>query len=239
VTDVAHIVIAGRGRNALGTAVMTRVLEDLAAAGAAPLLLSGAPGAFSAGLDLREVTSLSPADLRAYIVLFERLVATVYQHPAPTVALINGHAIAGGCVMALCCDVRVAAADPAIKIGLNEVTNGVVFPPRTLAVVRAQLPPVRQREILLGADVHAPERARALGLVDEVAADAEAVARAHLERLAQKPRAAYAWVKRDLRGSAPTDLASDAALEAYLDGAAPIWCGAELKQRVAQLLGKA
>jgi enoyl-CoA hydratase/carnithine racemase len=235
-TGAVEIVLEGPGRNALGTALMTRTIAAIEAARGRPLLVTGAGAAFSAGLDLREVAALAPDGMATFLTLLERLFTTLYQHPAPTVALVNGHAIAGGCVLALCCDARVAVADPTAKIGLNETALGVLFPPRTLAIVRARVPARHQDEVLLGAGLYPPERARSLGLVDEVAADAPAAARATLAALAGHPAAAYSRLKRALRGGAPADLASDAVLAAYLDDAVPIWTGDEVRRRIAAVL---
>ena len=232
------IVIEGKGKNALGTALLGRLLEQITAAAGEPLLLRGAGGAFSAGLDLKEVASLSPAGMTEYLKLLELVFSTLYQYPAPTVALVNGHAIAGGCILALCCDARIAAADPSIMIGVNEVALGVVFPPRTLAIVRARLPPKFTDEVLLGGGLYPPEAAKVVGLVDEVSTDAESLARRRLAALAAHPRAAYAQVKRSLRGAAPADLASDAAIDRYVAESIPLWTSPELKARIAAVLSK-
>src|SRR5215813_9319973 len=124
---MVDIVLEGKGRNALNFRLLNDILEKVLAAGGEPLLVRGGDGtgAFSAGLDLREVASLSTSQMADFIRLLEEVFTTLYLHPAPTVALVNGHAIAGGCVLALCCDYRVAPAEPSIKIGLNEVAVGV------------------------------------------------------------------------------------------------------------------
>ena len=67
-----------------------------------------------------------------FLRALERTMAAWYVHPAPVVACLNGHAIAGGCVLALCADFRIAQASPKTKIGLNEVALGVEFPPHVL-----------------------------------------------------------------------------------------------------------
>jgi enoyl-CoA hydratase len=232
-----EIILEGKGKNALGSAMMHGLLDDIAAAAGQPLLLRGAGGAFSAGLDLKEVASLAPDQMSVFLHLLENVFTTLYQHPAPTVALVNGHAIAGGCVLAMCCDVRVAAADPSIKIGLNEVALGVVFPPRTLAIVRSRLSPRHADEVLLGAGLYAPDAARTVGFVDEVSADAEPLARHKLEALSAHPRPAYVAVKRAVHGGAPEDLASEDELERYLAESVPLWTGDALKAKIAALLG--
>jgi enoyl-CoA hydratase len=237
---MVDIVLEGKGRNALNLRLMNDILEKVHAARGEPLLVRGGDGtgAFSAGLDLREVASLSTDEMAGFIRLLEQLFTTLYLHPAPTVALVNGHAIAGGCVLALCCDYRVAPPDPSIKIGLNEVAIGVVFPPRTLAIVTSRLPPRYQDEVILGGALYAPEPARSRGLVDEIAADGLDAARKRLAALAAHPRAAYTMTKRDLRGEGPESLATDARVERYIGEAVPIWTGADLKARIAAILGK-
>ena len=236
---MVDIVLEGKGRNALNTKLLSDILARLQAAHGEPLLVRGADGtgAFSAGLDLREVASLSAGQMAEFIRLLEDVFTTLYLHPAPTVALVNGHAIAGGCVLALCCDYRIAPPDASIKIGLNETAIGVVFPPRTLAIVTSRLPPRYQDEVLLGGGLYAPEPAKSRGLVDEIAADALDAARKKLAALSAHPRAAYTMVKRDLRGDGPESLATDARVERYIAEAVPIWTGTDLKTRVAAILG--
>src|SRR5574342_806150 len=123
-------------KNATSTATREALARDRAAAGNAPTLLTGAGNVFSAGLDLEEVASLDAARARRLLDALEGVVEALFLHPAPTVALVNGHAIAGGCVLALCCDHRVAPHVPGVRIGLNEVALGLEFPPRTLAMIR-------------------------------------------------------------------------------------------------------
>ncbi|MDB4931354.1 MAG: Enoyl-CoA hydratase, partial [Myxococcaceae bacterium] len=177
------IVIEGAGRNALGTPVLTALRDALRAAGDEPVLLRGAGGAFSAGLNLKELATLDEPAMERFLSLLEETFEALYLHPAPVVALVEGHAIAGGTVLALCCDWRVAAADERARLGLNEVALGLQFPPKTWAIVNARLPATTREQVLLGAGLHPPSEALRLGLLDEVTADAEARARAVLAAL--------------------------------------------------------
>jgi enoyl-CoA hydratase len=229
---MVEITMNGPAKNALGTETMTWLLERLADAKGAPVLLTGSGDAFSAGLNLKEVAALDEEGMSRYLRLLERCMSAYYLHPAPIVALLNGHAIAGGCVLALACDYRVATSDPRVRIGLNEVALGVPFPPRVLHVVRDRVPRAFQTAVLLGAELFSPEDALRCGLVDEVSADAGATARARLAKLAKHPADAYAATKRALRGSADTDLASDQAEAFWIRESAPSWSSTELKQRV-------
>ncbi|MBV9947010.1 MAG: enoyl-CoA hydratase/isomerase family protein, partial [Myxococcales bacterium] len=192
--------------------------------------------AFSAGLHLKEVAALGENDAESFLRLLEECMSALYLYPGPTAAAVNGHAVAGGCVLALCCDHRVATSAPAVKIGVNEVAIGLRFPPRVLAIVRSRVPRGHRERVLLGGELFAPAEARELGLVDEVGADPSALARRRLEHLASHPPDAYARTKRDLRGATPEDLASDAALERWLAESLPGWTSSEMKARIARVL---
>jgi enoyl-CoA hydratase/carnithine racemase len=198
-----ELVLSSPGKNALSSSVLGALVRDLRAARDEPVLLTGAGDVFSAGLDLREVAALGgPEDARRLLAVLEDAVEALFTHPAPTVALVNGHAIAGGCVLALCCDFRVAPPDPRARIGLNEVALGLAFPPKTFAMVRARLGAAAAERVVLGAELLDPEGARAAGLLDAVERDARAAALARLALLGSHPREAYARAKARLRDGA-------------------------------------
>lgn len=233
-----EITLAGPGKNALGTQTMTELEARLRDAAGQPLLLTGEGDAFSAGLNLKEVASLDDRGMLAFLEQLERVMTALYQHAAPSVALVNGHAIAGGCILALCCDRRVVAANPKIKIGINEVALGVEFPPRTFEIVRRRIPARHHEETILGAGLFDPSTALRLGLVDEIADDAASVARARLTALASNPASSYAATKRALRGATPADLVSDADQARLLSEAVPAWTSPAIKARLAKVLAR-
>lgn len=216
-------------KNALGTETMRWLLEAIEAAGEAPILLTGSGDAFSAGLDLKEVASVDRAGMVGYLDLLDRLMTRLFTHPAPTVAAINGHAIAGGCVLVLCCDHRIAGADPKIRIGLNEVALGLPFPPRILEIARRRVPPHHLEEVVLEAGLHAPERALHLGLVDALADDPVQAAGAWLTRVAALPRLAYAATKAAVRGDLHL---APAEVERFDDAYLAIWLSEDVRARV-------
>lgn len=228
-----ELVMEGPGKNALGSALMDTLLQGLEQANGEPVLLTGAGDAFSAGLNLKEVHALDAPGMETFLRRLEALVSALYTYPGPTVAWVNGHAIAGGCILALCCDHRVVRAEPGLRMGLNEVALGLRFPPGILRLVRARVAPSHLTEVLLGAGLHGPDDARRLGLVDEVAA-APQVARQRLAALAAHPDQAYAATKHALRGSLVGAPGDDEALHALL----PSWTSDELKARIAGVLRK-
>lgn len=227
------ILLSGPGKNSLSTVLMESTLAAVRAAGDAPLLLTGAGDAFSAGLNLKEVVALDAPGMGRFLGVLEELVGALYDHPGPTVAWVNGHAIAGGCVLALCCDLRVVTAREGVRVGLNEVALGLEFPPRTFAMVRARLTgPALARVVLEGA-LHGAEEAKALGLVDTIGEEADA--RACLEKLAAHPREAYRYAKRVTRPR--LDVAAEEA-RTFREEVVPRWASPEVKERLRSALVK-
>ena len=225
--------LEGPGKNSLSTELMQRMLASVREAGDAPLFVTGEGDAFSAGLNLKEIASLDVGGLAKFLGVLEDLVQALYEHPGPTVAWVNGHAIAGGCVMALCCDVRVMTARAGVRIGLNEVALGLQFPPRTYRMCADRVPAASLARVLLEAELYLAPEAIALGLVDVMGEEVDA--RARLEKLASHPRAAYAAAKRAVRGSLAVPVAEQ---RRFVSEVIPTWAAPELKARLRAVLDK-
>jgi enoyl-CoA hydratase/carnithine racemase len=190
------------------------VREQLASAEPGAVVLIGRDRFFSAGMDLKAAPQLSPTEQRRTVDGINRLFLGWYSFPRPVVAAMNGHAVAGGLILALCADHRVCATEG--RFGLTELRAGLPYPLAASSVVRAELSPLAARRLVLGASLVEPEEALALGVVDELRPPDEVLPRA-LEVAAERaalPRASYGLVKRQLRG-APID-----ALERALSGGA-------------------
>ncbi len=233
---MVEIVLDGPGKNALGTQLLVSTREALDAAGGRPVLLRGEGDSFSAGLDLREVASLDPKGMTRFLGDLAALLATLWRYPGPTVAAVNGHAIAGGCLVALACDVAVGTSAPKARIGLNEGALDLRFPPTVLRMVRARLTPSAASEVLLGAGLHTPADALRLGLVDRLAEDPVAVAREILAVRAALPSGAYAATKASLRTGVFEESPEDA--HRFLADVIPVWTGDALRARLAAFLGR-
>ncbi|CAN5603363.1 enoyl-CoA hydratase/isomerase family protein [soil metagenome] len=224
------------GKNALSLASMEALLEGIARAKGEPLLVSGAGDAFSAGLNLKEVSSIDRAGMRRFLDTLDRLVEALYLYPAPTVAHVNGHAIAGGCVIALCCDESIAEDDPKIRIGLNETALGLPFPPKILAMVQRAVRPAALERVVLGAELFDPTEAARLGLVDMVAKDSRKLAEERLALLASHPREIYRHTKLALRHG--TFDVGDAQRD-FEERLEPAWTGEEVRGRIRARLARA
>ncbi|WP_394832369.1 enoyl-CoA hydratase/isomerase family protein [Pendulispora rubella] len=229
---IFEIKLAHPAKNALDSTLMAYLLEQLREAAGRPVLITGSDNAFSAGLNLKTVSRFDGPAMRMFLDRLEHFMAAVYLYPGPVAAAINGHAIAGGCVLALCCDYRVALADPKIKIGLNEVALGVRFPPRIHTIVSRRVPPQHHERVILGAELFDPITAFELGLLDAVSEDPLQNARDRLTTWGALPQDAYSATKRDLRGRGETDLCPEAEHKKRLDEAVEAWITDDVKNRM-------
>jgi enoyl-CoA hydratase len=160
------------------------------------------------------LVDLDRATMTTFIGRFGEVMLRVFSCPKPIVAAINGHAIAGGCVLGLQCDWRVMSAGD-FKIGLNETQLGIGLPSSVLEPLRAAVGPASLVPIAFEGKLFSPADALALGLVHEVVdADAlEARARARAQSLASVPATAVAQVKLGLRRPAIEAIRARAAEE--------------------------
>lgn len=221
--EVAVVRLEGGRANAMSAALLdalARAVDQVTVSDARAMVITGQGRAFSAGLALPDLIDLDRAALAAFMDDFATAMRRVLECPMPVVAAINGHAIAGGCVLALMCDARLIAAEGA-TIGLNEVALGIGLPAVVVEPLRARVPPTAWTTIALAGALLSAEDARRAGLVDDVVApgDLEARALARAAELGAAPRAAYAQVKRALlRPAIETITRVDAAeREAWLD----------------------
>jgi enoyl-CoA hydratase len=187
-------------------ALDVETLEEIVAAAGplladppAALVLAGRPGFFSAGLDLKAIPGYGPDEYRRLVEGVNRMALGVYALRCPVVCAITGHAIAGGFVLAMSGDQRIAASEG--RYGLTEAKVGVPFPQAAIGVVQAELSPSAVRALALSGRLVDAETCRRLGAFDEVVAP-EAVLDRSLDvarELAALNRETYGLIKRQLR----------------------------------------
>ncbi len=190
---------------------ISAALEQVARRPPDALVIAGRPGCFSAGADLKAVPAYGPKDQRAMVRAINRMAIAAYGLRCPVLAAVTGHAIAGGMVLALCADYRVASSEG--RYGLTEVQVGVPYPQAAIAVVRSELAPSAARSLALTGRLTGAEECARLGLFDEVLAPDRVLDRS-LEvaaELAALPTDTYVRTKLGLRGA--TIVAMPAAAE--------------------------
>jgi enoyl-CoA hydratase/carnithine racemase len=171
IDDVAVVTMTSNKVNALDDdffSDLQAAIADLQSAPPLPIVLTGRGGCFSAGLNLLELYEFDRTTLAAFVDRLSETVLAWFSLPRPTIAAVNGHAIAGGCVIALACDLRIGVDSNDAKIGLNEVQVGIPFPGVPFEIARHALSPERLREVMLTGALYTPEEARTRGLVDEI-----------------------------------------------------------------------
>jgi enoyl-CoA hydratase len=179
---------------------LVAALDGLAADEPAAVVITGRPGFFSAGVDLKAVPGYGPDEQRRMVSGINRMVLAAYGMSCPVIAAVTGHAIAGGLVLALCADLRIASLEG--RYGLTEIRVGVPYPQAAIGVVRAELPSHAARRLVLGNELIDGAEAIRLGLFDE-ALEPDAVLPRAMElatEMAAFPADAYATTKSELRG---------------------------------------
>jgi enoyl-CoA hydratase len=212
------------------------VHDELRASEPAAVVLTGRPGFFSAGVDLKVAPTLDPDGQRAMVEGINRTFLDWYSFPRPVVAAVNGHAVAGGLILALCADHRIGNGEG--KLGLTELRAGIPYPVAAITIVKAELSPPPARELALRADLVDHATGLDLELLDELVDPAALEDRA-LEvagELAALPRSAYARVKDQVRGE--TIAALRAKLERGDDPMLSGWLGEETARASAAILGR-
>jgi len=161
-------------------AALRGAVEAAPAAGARALVISGAPGFFSGGLDVPLLIQLDRPAITAAWRDFYAMMRGLAASPIPIAAAITGHSPAGGAVISLYCDVRIMAegVEGEYRIGLNEVQVGIPLPPVIFQALRRQVGPRQAERLSVTAQLVPAAEARSIGLVDELVAPEDVVARA-------------------------------------------------------------
>jgi len=197
---------------------------------AGALVITGEGKIFSAGVDLPRLVAGGAAYAHEFLPAMNHAFETLFAFPKPLVVAVNGHAIAGGCVMACCADYRVMAREPG-RIGIPELLVGVPFPVVPLEIVRFAAPPQHlQALIYRGLTLPADEALR-YGLVDAVV-DADRVVDESVEvaeRMAAVPFEAFHLTKRLLREPVIRQMHEGGVIDAVVQDA---WAGETVQNAV-------
>ena len=211
--DLALVRLAMPRGNAISRAFLTELDLALDAVLASPAraVVIGAEGkVFSTGLDLVEAYELDREGMALYVRDFERAFARVFSLPRPVVAAVNGHAIAGGCILACGADWRVMAPGPFL-VGVTEAQVGIPFPVGAMEIVRHTVIPAAWTETFLEGKRWGVDDALRIGMVQKLAGEAgvwaEAIAKA--TDLARIDPAVAAATKADLKRATMATIAAE------------------------------
>jgi enoyl-CoA hydratase/carnithine racemase len=175
------------------------------------VVLYGGTRLFAAGADVKEMAGMSYQDMVRASSGLQDSFSAVARIPQPTIAAVTGYALGGGCELAMCCDLRVAAPDaqlgqPEILLGIIPGAGGTQRLPRLVGVARA-------KEIIMTGRFVGAAEAHAIGLVDRIADDPYAAALELAGRLAQGPALALRAAKECIDLGSEVDLATGLAIE--------------------------
>lgn len=215
-SDIAILHMRHGKANALDTELCIALKDALEQSQptAKAVVLTGEGKIFSAGVDL--VRLLDSDDYRrALLQSLGQVLERLFFYPRPVVAAINGHAIAGGCILACAADHRVMTQEAA-RIGVPELLVGVPFPALALEIMRSNATPYHLQQLMYRGLTCEPSQALAWGLVDELA-DKERVlerALARAREFAAIPARSFELAKRQVRLPSRERLALPATQEA-------------------------
>jgi enoyl-CoA hydratase len=184
--------------NALDTELLraiTAAMRDRDPASA--VVITGHGSAFSAGVDLKRIVDGGQPYVREFLPALTEMFLAVFNHPGPVVAAVNGHAIAGGCVLAAACDVRLMSGG---RIGLAELTVGVPFPTVAIEIMRHAIGPAAGNLVLTARLLDAAQ-AQSIGLIHDVEAPEALLdsAVALAQTMAKTPAEVFLLSKRQLQ----------------------------------------
>ncbi len=176
--------------------------------GVRAILVTGTGKFFSFGFDIPKFLDHSREAFLAWLKKFAALYRDLFACPKPVIAALNGHAVAGGCMLALACDARLMSAGKG-KIALNEIAFGSSLFAGSVAMLRSCVGERNAARIALSGTMYTPEEALALGLVDRVVApeDLLSAAREVAREHGAKDPDAYRSVKMLLRAPALDEMA--------------------------------
>lgn len=206
-----------RNAIAIGSwAGLSEAIAEVGRSGARALILrSDVPGIFCAGADIADLDRLfADAALRSHFrTVMGQAIEALAALPIATIAAIDGGCFGAGVALAMACDIRVAG--PKAAFGITPAKLGISYPASDVTRLRALVGPGQAARLLYSAMTIDAAEARAIGLIEDVAEDAEAAAQALATMIAANAPSSIVALKRTLAG----DPASDAIFENAFGGA--------------------
>jgi len=179
----------------LGGALIAE-MKEAATPSVKAVIVTGTGSSFSAGVDLFRLIKDGPDYARRFVPILDGLLQSTLTLPKPVIAAVNGHAIAGGCILAAACDHRIMIEGNG-RIGIPELAVGVPFPSLPLQIMAARLADGALRDLVFTGRTVQVDEAKALGLIDEKCPAGMLMDRAMevAQRMASIPARAFALTK--------------------------------------------
>jgi enoyl-CoA hydratase/carnithine racemase len=198
---VAVVTLERSVTNPIGLPLVERLAGELAALWDDPevrgvVLTSANDKFFSIGFNIPELFDLPQGAFERFFQAFNRACIDLYRLPKPTIAALKGHAVAGGCILALCCDYRLIAEGHKL-MGLNEIRLGVPIPYPADCMLRALVGTCAAREVADSGEFYESETLLEMGMVDHIL-PSEAILPAAVDKaraLGEMPPEAFALIK--------------------------------------------
>jgi 3,2-trans-enoyl-CoA isomerase len=204
--DGIATVILNRGKvNALNEPLVEELYDDLAnvekdeTIGA--IILTGEGKFFSFGFDVPEFLAYSRDEFERFLRKFTNLYRYLFLYPKPTVAALNGHTIAGGCMLATACDYRLMVSGNA-KISLNEVSFGASVTAGAVEMLAYCIGRRKAHDVLFSGRMFTPEEAYQLGLIDQITEEGRLmeISKSVAQDYSDKDLVAFASIKKLIKG---------------------------------------
>lgn len=200
---VAVVTMADGKANAMDTAMCRELVArfgEFVSSGHRAVVLTGEGPIFSAGVDLKQLLDGGTAYLEEFLPNLSDAFLAVFDCAVPVVAAVNGHAIAGGCILTSACDHRVMNAEHG-RIGVTELLVGVPFPVVPMEILRFAVGTHRLKELAYFGRTYPAAQALELGLIDEAVPAGSVLDRALAvaAEFASLPAEALRHTRRQLR----------------------------------------
>ncbi|MBN2098294.1 MAG: enoyl-CoA hydratase/isomerase family protein [Dehalococcoidia bacterium] len=208
---IATLTLARGKVNAINGPVVDQMTERLKSLEHDPeansIVLTGAGKFFSFGFDVPEFLSFEKPQFDRFLTAFTDLHTYLFLYPKPVVAALNGHAVAGGCMLALACDYRVMVMGKG-KISLNELTFGASVFAGITEMLRFAVGSANAAKVLYSGSMYSAEEAKTIGLIDEAATEQDLMDAASkmASSLGSKYPPAFTGVKSLLRKTIAEDI---------------------------------
>ena len=242
--DIAILALAHGKANAMDIELCQAMIEavgSLRTSAARAVILTGQGSMFSAGVDLIRVNAGGPEYVRKFLPVLNAMFEAVFHFPRPVVAAVNGHAIAGGCVLACCADRRLMSQGLG-RIGVTELLVGLPFPALAFEIMRLATMPRFFPAAIYGGETYFSDGGAERGWIQDVVPAGELMEKAYAvaRALAALPAVTFATTKRQMHADVIARMEQEGvAVDAAVT---EIWTSAEanvhIRDYVARMLKK-